>query len=114
MREVCFLISGDVVLWSDEGDSAIALPDTRERWEAIWRHRAELTEIAHSHPVGPLGFSHEDLTTMEALDSALGKSLRYSVIAPDGVIARVGEKEERVSPEPPWAARLRVSSGMTP
>jgi len=112
MREVCFLIAGDVVLWSDEGDSPIALADKRERWETIWKHRAELTEIAHSHPIGPLGFSHEDLTTMEALDSALGKSLRYAVVAPNGVIARVGEKEELVSPEPVWAARLRVSSGM--
>ncbi len=114
MREVCFLIAGDVVLWSDEGDSAIALPDKRERWEAIWKHRAELTEIAHSHPVGPLGFSHEDLTTMEALDSALGKALRYSVVAPTGIIARVGNAEEHVTPEPAWAARLRVSSGMHP
>ena len=114
MREVCFLIAGDVVLWSDEGDSAIALADKRERWEAIWKNRAELTEIAHSHPIGPLGFSHEDLTIMEALDSALGKQLCYSVVAPDGVIARRGIIEERVTPEPPWAARLRVSSGMTP
>ncbi len=112
MREVCFLLAGDLVLWSDEGDSAIALPDKRERWEAIWKRRAELTEIAHSHPIGPLGFSHEDRTTMEALDSALGRSLRYSVVAPGGVIARIGEKEELVSPEPAWAARLRVSSGM--
>ena len=37
-REVCFLVGpGDVVLWSDASDSPLALPDSRERWEAFPR-----------------------------------------------------------------------------
>ena len=39
-REVCVLIGRDgAVLWSDASDSPVALPDSRERWEAIWRLR---------------------------------------------------------------------------
>ncbi|MBW2458668.1 MAG: hypothetical protein JRI68_29490 [Deltaproteobacteria bacterium] len=37
--------------------------------------------IAHSHPMGPVAFSQEDQTTMSALDSALGRRLRFSVVA---------------------------------
>jgi hypothetical protein len=113
-REVCFLIGrGGAVLYSDEGSSALALPDSRARWEAIWRLRGELEEIAHSHPAGPLGFSSEDESTMQALASALGKSVRFSVVAPEGMVARVDGKHEPVAPEPWWAALLRLSSGMT-
>jgi len=112
--EVCFLIGkGGAVLWADGGGEALALPDSRARWEAIWRHRAELEELAHSHPLGPLAFSHEDATTMDALDAALGRPLRYSVVAPEGMVVREGGK--RVEPpavEPWWAALLRLASGM--
>jgi len=53
VREVFFVIGrGGAVLWSDAGDSAAALPDTRERWDAIWRLRGEIEELAHSHPGG--------------------------------------------------------------
>ena len=52
MREVFFVIGkGGAVLWSDAGDSAAALPDRRERWDAIWRLREEIEELAHSHPL---------------------------------------------------------------
>lgn len=114
-REVCFLIGkGDAVLWSDASDSPVAMPDARERWLAIWERRAELVEIAHSHPVGPQAFSDEDRTTMDALDVALGRPLRYSVVAPGGMIARSGVEGgvEDVRPEPWWAALLRAASGM--
>ena len=111
--EVCLLIGrGGAVLWSDASTSAVALPDSRQRWEAIWRLREEVEEIAHSHPVGPLAFSEEDKTTMVALESALGKTLRFSVVAPNGMIARVGDQTERVEAEPWWAALLRLASGM--
>ena len=57
-REVCLLIGrGGAILWADASDSATALPDSRARWEAIWRHRDELEIIAHSHPAGPEAFS---------------------------------------------------------
>jgi len=114
-REVCLLIGkGGVVLWGDASDSAVLLPDSRARWEAIWRLREELEEIAHSHPVGPLGFSAEDETTMEALTAALGRPLRFSVVAPEGMVVREGGRDVPVAEEPWWALRLRVASGMHP
>lgn len=113
MREVCFLIGrGDALLWADASDSPAALPDSRARWEAIWRHRDELEAIVHSHPIGPAAFSAEDVSTMQALDSALGKPVRYCVVAPHVTIARHDQRDEQVSPEPWWAGLLRLASGM--
>jgi hypothetical protein len=113
MREVCFLVGrAGAVLWSDAGSSPVALADSRARWEAIWRLRDELHEIAHSHPVGPLGFSHEDETTMAALVLALGRAPRFSVVAPAGMLARVDGQDVAIADEPPWAAELRLASGM--
>ncbi|HUJ61018.1 MAG TPA: Mov34/MPN/PAD-1 family protein [Kofleriaceae bacterium] len=113
MREVCFVIGrGDAILHADASDSPAALPDSRARWEAIWQHRAELEAIAHSHPMGPSAFSAEDDSTMAAIDSALGRAVRYYVVAPRVVIAREGELEGTVSPEPWWAEVMRLASGM--
>jgi hypothetical protein len=112
-REVCLLIGrGGTVLWSDASDSPVWLPDSRARWEAIWRLRGELEEIAHSHPVGPLGFSAEDETTMAALTEALGRPVRFSVVAPDGMVVREDGRDVRVTQEPAWAGLLRADSGM--
>jgi hypothetical protein len=113
MREVCFLIGENGVLWSDAGTSPIALADSRTRWQAIWELRDQLLEIAHSHPVGPLGFSHEDETTMTALTHALGRTLRFSIVAPAGMVARSDGKDVLVEEEPAWANALRRESGMT-
>ena len=114
MREVCFLIGrSGAVLWADASDSPSALPDSRARWEAIWSHREELDVIAHSHPIGPSAFSAEDESTMRALDSALGRPVRYMVVAPRVTITRLGEAPtESVSPEPWWTGLLRLASGM--
>jgi hypothetical protein len=115
VREVFFVIGrGGAVLWSDAGDSAAALPDRRERWDAIWRLRSEIEELAHSHPAGPLAFSHEDETTMEALTAGLGRPLRFSVVAPNGTVVRQNAEDVRVGveDEPWWAALLRRASGM--
>lgn len=113
MREVCLLIGRDgTVLWSDASDSPVALPDSRARWEAIWRLRGELEEVAHSHPVGPLAFSSEDESTMAALTEALGRPLRFSVVAPSGMVARQGGQDVRVTEEPWWTGLLRLASGM--
>ena len=112
-REVCFLIGkGGAILWSDASDSPVALPDSRTRWEAIWDNREHLEVIAHSHPIGPSAFSAEDVSTMEALDAALGKSMQYMVVAPRKTISRTGTTDEDVSPEPWWVALLRLASGM--
>ncbi|HSP77532.1 MAG TPA: hypothetical protein VLQ93_03325 [Myxococcaceae bacterium] len=115
MREVCLLIGrGGRVLWSETSDSPVSLPDSRARWEALWRLRAELEEVAHSHPVGPLGFSAEDETTMAALTAALGRPLRFSVLAPEGLVVREEGRDRYPSEEPGWARRLRAESGMAP
>ncbi|QRK08798.1 hypothetical protein JQX13_01030 [Archangium violaceum] len=112
-REVCLLIGRDgAALWSDASDSPVSLPDSRARWEAIWRLRDELEEIAHSHPVGPRAFSAEDETTMEALTLALGRPVRFSVVAPDGMVVREHGGERILTEEPDWARRLRAESGM--
>jgi len=114
LREVCFLIGHDgAVLWADASGSPVALPDSRDRWEAIWLLREELAVIAHSHPVGPAAFSAEDESTMEAIDSALGRAMRYSVVAPRAMIVRAAGETFRIDPEPWWAGLLRLTSGMT-
>lgn len=113
-REVCFIIGkGGAVLWADASDSPVALPDTRERWQAIWDSRDDIENIAHSHPNGPAAFSMEDETTMEALTSALGRTIRFSVVAPSAVIAREGDNTFEINPAPWWAELLRLASGMT-
>jgi hypothetical protein len=113
MREVCFLIGrSGAVLWSDASASPLGLPDSRARWDAIWRLRDELAEISHSHPLGPAGFSAEDESTMAALDAALGRPLRYSIVTPAEMISRQLGGPERVEEEPWWAGLLRLASGM--
>ena len=113
-REVCFLIDGEgQVIWSDASESPVALPDSRSRWQAIWDNRERLTEIAHSHPVGPHAFSHEDTTTMEALNAALGRRVRFSVVSPTGMLVRDSDgNDQEVATEPPWTVELRALSGM--
>lgn len=112
-REVCFLIGADgSILWADASESPVALPDSRDRWEAIWELRHDLYEIAHSHPVGPSAFSAEDLSTMAAIDAALGRKLRYSVVAPRTMIVRADDETFELNPEPWWAGLLRLASAM--
>ncbi len=112
-REVCLLVThAGTICWSDAGLDALALPDSRARWEAIWHHREQLAEIVHSHPLGPRAFSHEDETTMAALDAALGKPLRFSVLAPDGLVVRDGGQVFFSGASPWWAELLRLASGM--
>ncbi len=112
-REVCFLIGRDgAILWSDASDNPAALPDSRERWRAIWHHRHELDEIAHSHPNGPAELSGEDISTMKAVESGLGRTLRFSVVAPYAMVARCGDEQARIDNEPWWAGLMRLASGM--
>ena len=121
-REACFLIGrGGAILWADASSSPYAMPDSRERWDAIWRLRDDLEEIAHSHPRGPLAFSSEDATTVEALTAALGRRLAFSVVAPNGMIRIVAGPVTTVTTvttlttvvdEPFWASLLRLVSRM--
>jgi hypothetical protein len=114
-REVCYLLDADgALLWSDASSSPLGLPDSRARWEAIWERRHELAEIAHSHPLGPLAFSAEDETTMQALAAGLGRAPRFSVVTPEATLARDagGERVLAGAAEPRWVASLRAASGM--
>ncbi|MBB4931739.1 proteasome lid subunit RPN8/RPN11 [Lipingzhangella halophila] len=109
MIEVCFLIGDDgAVLWADRSTSASELPDSRARWEAIWRLRDRLTVVAHTHPSGALEFSAVDRTTMAALDAALGRPLAYVVVTAEGMRSTHPAGET----EPWWAALMRAASGM--
>ena len=112
-REVCFLIgANDEVLWSDVSSSPLALPDSRARWEAIWSRREALVEIAHSHPLGPEAFSEEDRSTMAALDDALGRKVRFSLVTPTQYLVR-DEGDAAVPAEAPaWVAAMRSASGL--
>lgn len=116
LREVCFLIGeGDVVLWSDASTSPVALPDSRERWDRIWRMRDMIVEIAHTHPLGGAAFSNEDETTMAALNSALGRRLSYSVVTPQTMIRREDDEQtidHVVEAEPWWTELIRAASGL--
>ena len=117
-REVCFLIGPDeTVLWSDASTSPVALPDSRERWEAIWSRREQLVEIAHTHPLGGAHFSSTDETTMAALNSALGRAPIYSVVTPTQMLRRLpdegeGHEDGLVDDEPWWTELIRAASGV--
>ena len=108
-NEVCVLLDGDgTVLWRDASTSPVALPDSRARWEAIWRHRDRLAEIAHTHPGGLLAFSGTDVTTMAAIDAALGRPLRYTIVTPTAILSRDPDgTPHHPETEPPWVKDLR-------
>jgi hypothetical protein len=114
VREVCFLIGADdSILWADIGVGPVALPDSRRRWEQIWRLRGDIGEISHSHPVGPSEFSTEDRTTMAAIDVALGRWLRYSVVTGDAIV-RSDSGQAEGDEEPWWTSVMRAASGILP
>lgn len=113
-REVFLLIGrGGAVLWSDASESAAALPDSRARWEAIWRHRHEVELLVHSHPIGPHAFSAEDESTMAAVEPALGKKLAWAILSPQGVLVRDPDgREHTLDVRPWWQSLLATASGM--
>jgi proteasome lid subunit RPN8/RPN11 len=108
-NEICALLDGDGnILWMDASTSPVALPDSRARWEAIWRHREDLAGIAHTHPSGLLAFSNTDTTTMAAIDAALGRRLQYTIVTPTGMLHRDPDGQLHTPDlEPAWVARLR-------
>jgi hypothetical protein len=106
MREVCFLMVEDKILRAYFG-SATSIPDERERWEAIWEYRNEITEIAHSHPGEFLDFSYEDLTTMEAVEAGTGKVFTWSVVTKTGFRCRKGGKDSLRKDSPWWLSLMR-------
>ena len=109
MREVCFILVQDKILRAYFG-SATRIPDTRERWEAIWQHRNEITEIAHSHPGNFLDFSHEDLTTMEAVEAGTGKVFTWSIVTKGGFLSRKARQDHQRDDAPWWLDLMRKLS----
>jgi hypothetical protein len=113
MKEICFVLAGDAIVRISIG-SMVAIPDSRARWEAIWENRERLTEIVHTHPGGQLRFSQEDLTTMEAVEAALGKPLEWSIVTTDGFLTRFDGEDRKRDDAPWWLPVLReISFGRT-
>ena len=51
---------------------------------------------------------------MHALDDALGRRCRFSLVTPTQYLVR-GEGDEAVKAEPPpWVNSLRIASGLSP
>src|ERR671936_154077 len=109
MGEVCFILVEDKILRVYFG-SATRLPDSRDRWETIWQHRNEITEIAHSHPGEFLDFSNEDLTTMEAVEAGTGKAFTWSIITRSGFLSRIGGQDTQREDSPWWLELMRTLS----
>lgn len=109
MREVCFILVGEKILRVYFGTST-KIPDLRERWEVIWNHREEITEIAHSHPGEFLDFSREDLTTMEAVEAGTGKAFTWSIVTESGFLSRREGRDTRREESPWWLDLMRILS----
>ena len=107
MREVCFLITKDERILQIYTGTATRIPDSRARWNFIWTYRDEIGEIAHTHPGGFLRFSAEDLTTMEAVESATDNEFHWSIVTRHSYLIRNGLKgDDRIYPidlyDGPW------------
>ena len=109
MREVCFILVEGKILRIYFGSST-RIPDQRERWETIWAHRHEITEIVHTHPGNFLDFSHEDLTTMQAVEAGTGKTFVWSIVTHDGFMSRKENKDHERKDAPWWLSVLRELS----
>jgi len=109
MREVCFILVEDKILRIYFGSST-RIPDQRERWETIWEHRHEITEIVHTHPGNFLDFSHEDLTTMQAVEAGTGKTFVWSIVTQGGFMSRKENKDHERKDAPWWLSVLRQLS----
>jgi len=90
--------------------SATSIPDDRGRWETIWEHHNEITEIVHSHPGEFLDFSHEDLTTMQAVEVGTGKAFTWSIVTKRGFRSRKGGKDYLREDSPWWLSLIRKLS----
>ena len=101
------------------GRSAGGLPDSRDLWDVLWKHRLEKDlGFAHSHPGSgaPLP-SHTDLTTFAAIESGLGRRLRWWITSADATTELEWRGPDRlfyrtylILDEPFWTAMLRKHS----
>lgn len=71
------------------GRSGGYLPDSPDLWQQLWENRAILEGFAHSHPGkgrAACSPSLEDITTFDAIERALGKSLRWWICSADCMV----------------------------
>jgi|SRR5688572_12604460 len=109
MQEICFILVDDKILRVYFG-SPTRIPDSRERWETIWAHRDEITEIVHTHPSDFLDFSKEDLTTMEAVEAGTGKEFAWSIVTQAGYLTRKAGRDVQREDTPWWINLIRKLS----
>jgi hypothetical protein len=106
-----------------------ALPDSRLLWEVLWSNRETVAGFAHIHPgSGIPGPSYTDVTTFDAIESALGRRLDWWIASADAIVLVRWVGPERLAynvgrspqgpaaringgpvllPEPEWTAELR-------
>ena len=84
---VVFDTNGRPLHWHlPEGRSSGSIPDSSGLWNVIWENRERLGGVAHTHPwSGNTGPSITDITTYDAIEIALGKSLIWPIITMDRV-----------------------------
>lgn len=117
-------VGGRAIRWHlPPGRTGGSLPDSRELWEFIWENRQRISGIAHSHPGrGVPGPSYTDVTTFEAIESALGRRLLWWITSEDRMVTVRWEGSDKLSyralevprlegePEPEWLVPLREAS----
>ncbi|MEM7394927.1 MAG: hypothetical protein AAF492_21555 [Verrucomicrobiota bacterium] len=109
MKEICLLLIDDRLLRCTFG-TATTVPDSRERWEAIWTYRHAITDIVHTHPGNFLGFSEEDRTTMQAVEAGTGQRYTWSIVTLSGYLSKRDEHQFLNRSRPWWLAPLRLLS----
>jgi hypothetical protein len=80
-------IHNEPIYWHlPNGRSQCHLPDSHELWNMIWENRHIVRGFAHSHPGSgsPLP-SDTDITTFKAIESGLGKRLRWWITSDDSL-----------------------------
>jgi len=90
MKEVAVLLNKYGVpleWWSPQNAHIGAIPDSKNLWDLIWKHREQLGGIGHTHPfTGPSWPSQTDVTTFSAIERGLGKRLIWPIITLSEVI----------------------------
>lgn len=81
-------LDGSPLYWHlPQGRTAVSIPDTRDLWDVLWEHRANLSGVAHSHPgSGRPTPSQTDLTTFSAIEAGLGQRFNWWICNSDQVI----------------------------
>lgn len=94
------------------------LPDSTELWNVLWDNRGRLGGFAHSHPgTGNPQPSDTDVTTMVAIEAALGRRLVWWICSADKLISMQWQpsiSKYRLDVEPEdvyaWVEKLREHS----